>query len=614
MRFAEFRQGFTRVEPTGELLNWEKGVPSFSGACPAVFRRELEKEVPFAVEVAFEERPCPGMSEEGCRIEIAGAAVLVSAPSKRGLLYGAQTLCRFAGVEDKRPCVITDEPLAPERGLKLYLPPPDEAAMKEFFHILDLALRYKYNFVMLELGGAMPYASHPEINEAYPGYAAFMNGYPGKAMKIQNQYPWRKNSIHTDNGGGRVLGREQVAAIIRYCRERELEIVPEVPCLSHCDYILAAHPEFAERREDPYPDTACPSNEAYCKLLFDILDEVAEVFRPRRIHIGHDEYYSIGLCPACRGKSAPRIYADDVARTAAHLRSLGVTACIWGEKLLDSRFLSGAPCGGAEIPPGEGLEGVPAVWPAVDLIPKDVEIFHWYWSIDRKLDEVFDARGFKYLFGNFGPAELPAWRERSARRNFRGVCVSNWGRSDWETMRRNGILFDLICASCLCWNPALGSEDFAKLYHTARAELEQLSDTRQALRGFPLTLTHTVTAPIGFRYFFDGYFINEADFLLGHHIFLADTGEEVAFPVFFGQHISNAENPPERKCDPFSAFDRYELNRQHIEILGGARPVRGEDGRFFYQVRYDSPFPPERLVYKEFRPTGKFTCKVELKR
>ena len=286
MRFADFTLGFSSVK-AGARLDWPRGRVTVSGNADPLCRRELEEKFSFAVAVTFTEDAA--LAQDAYKIGITPAGAVITASGRRGALYAVQTLCRFGEVEDKYACVIADAPLVPERGLKLYLPPPEEAAMEEFFRILDLALRYKYNFVMLELGGAMEYLSHPEINEAYVQYAAFMNEYPGKAMKIQKSFSWRKNSIHTDNGGGKVLTQAQLKRIVGFCRERELEIVPEVPSLSHCDYLLAAHPELAERREDPYPDTACPSNPEYRKLLFDILDETVALFRPRRINIGHDE-------------------------------------------------------------------------------------------------------------------------------------------------------------------------------------------------------------------------------------------------------------------------------------------------------------------------------------
>ena len=611
MKFELFSCGFSNVEKFSPVT-WQKGTPSWSGNFSEIAETFLKQFV-WQVEILFEKDET--LSPESYLLEIGETRVLLKANSEKAMLYGVSTLLRFGELEDKYACRITDTPYNTARGLKLYLPPPDADSIKEFYAIIDLAVRYKYNFVMLELGGAMEYKSRPEINTAYLDYAAFMNEYPGKAMKIQNGCKWRKNSIHTDNGGGLILSQELLKEIIRYCEERNLEIIPEVPSLSHCDYILAAYPHLAERKEDPYPDTACPSKEEYYTILSDILQETVDLFHPKRINIGHDEYYSIGLCPECSKKSAPQIYADDINRTAAFLKERNVKTIIWGDKLLDSRFRSGGACGGAEIPAGgeQDLDRVPATFPAIDLIDPEIEIFHWYWSIDRKLDQEYDSRGKKFLFGNFGALELPDWNKRSAAASFQGVCVSNWGRSDYETMRRNGILLDLICSSYLCWNKDLGSEDYALLLRIATEELEALQTKRFPADTDFFEITHTAETPFEFLYFFDGNFIDEKEFCLGEHVFSDNAGSEYTFPVVFGKNISNAVNSPARLCDPLSDFDRYIINRQYMEILGGALPAADGKGVIWYKARYPHPAPGKKLEYKEFRPSGRPNCKVLFK-
>ena len=203
MKFSDFSLSFSHVVK-GSPLAWKKGKVFCYGSESKVIK-DLAARIPWSFELRITEGPCSITALEGYTLDISCEKVLLSAPSERGLLYGMWTLIRFGELEDKAECTITDLPIAPQRGLKLYLPPPDESSIREFYAIIDLALRYKYNFLMLELGGAMEYLSHPEINEAYLKYASFMNEYPAKAMKIQNSFPWRKNSIHTENGGGRIL-------------------------------------------------------------------------------------------------------------------------------------------------------------------------------------------------------------------------------------------------------------------------------------------------------------------------------------------------------------------------------------------------------------------------
>lgn len=106
-----------------------------------------------------------------------------------------------------------------ERWLKLYLPAPDEESLLEFYRLIRMAASFGYNTLMLEIGGAMEYATHPEINEGWLDYARVMNEYPGKTLKIQHGCRWEKNSIHTENGGGRVLSKKTLREIAEFCRK-----------------------------------------------------------------------------------------------------------------------------------------------------------------------------------------------------------------------------------------------------------------------------------------------------------------------------------------------------------------------------------------------------------
>ncbi len=250
------------------------------------------------------------------------------------------------------------------------LPPPDK--LDDFKEFIDFLCVYKYNTVMLEVGGAMEYKRHPEINDGWVAYCAEMNEYPGKTRKIQGQYDWEKNSIHSENGGGRFLSQDAVKDLAAYCRERMLEVIPEVPSLSHSDYLLTRHPELNERTEDPYPDTYCPSNPDSYKLLFDVFDEVIEVFQPATINIGHDEYYTIGLCetmPRQEGRGPLR------RRHSQDLRPLGRQGRPYdalGREVPWTRTgVDGVPIGGAEKPK------TPATYRAINMVPQDLRILHW---------------------------------------------------------------------------------------------------------------------------------------------------------------------------------------------------------------------------------------------
>lgn len=160
--------------------------------------------------------------------------------------------------------------------------------------------------------------------------------------------PWHKNAIHMENGDGEFLSQADVKELVLYCKERFFEVIPEVPSLGHCDYLMLGHPEIAEIPEDPYPDTYRPSNPASYELLFDVLDEIVNVFKPGVINIGHDEYYSIAMCEHCGGKSGADIFAQDIIKIYDYLKKKNVRTMIWGDKLLKMRSYLMGLCG-AEI-------------------------------------------------------------------------------------------------------------------------------------------------------------------------------------------------------------------------------------------------------------------------
>ena len=161
------------------------------------------------------------------------------------------------------------------RGYRTFTPGRKETEL--FKKTIDMLAYYKYNTLFIEVGGAMEYKKHPKINTAWEEYCSKIRNIPGAAAKIQcDTYPWPKNSIHADNGAGSYLTQAEMRELIIYARERGMDVIPEVPCLSHCDYILNAHPEFREREGDRYPDTYCLAKTGIYQLLFEILDEVIE--------------------------------------------------------------------------------------------------------------------------------------------------------------------------------------------------------------------------------------------------------------------------------------------------------------------------------------------------
>lgn len=556
----------------------------------------------------------PQLEEEEFQLDLDGEEAKISSGSRKGLFYGLQELLSQSPQMPSRKLCLKRKPAAPERVLKLYLPPPTEEGLEEFRRIVYFAARCKFNAVMLELGGALEYKSHPEINEGWLHYAEIMNEYPGKTLEIRDRFPWCKNSIHTENGGGKIVPQEMFLKLVEICHSVFMEVIPEMPSLSHSDYLLTRHPELAERPSDPYPDCCCPQDPGYHRLFDDLLDEVIVLLHPARIHIGHDEYYSVGLCPRCKGIPPAELYAQDIDRIGFRLRKQNIIPVIWGENLLDSHWKTGEPIGGAEKPESTHCEGREALHPSADLIRCQPEIYHWYWNVDRTLEKVYEEREMPYVFANLNPPVMPDWENRISAPFARGVCISNWGSTNCKTLQRNGIFYELAYAEKLLWTPweerTSHPETDQAVFHFLYREFTPQTTENERL----LQITHTTSTPIRFQYFFDGFLLDENFFLLGWHVFFLEETKEIRkFPVIFGTNISNRKMDPSLKEDPSGLSDAFFLEHQYKEISCSTLPEQDENGHFWYHCRYLVPATVRNVRYLRFEPLHALVPEVAVK-
>ncbi len=508
-----------------------------------------------------------------------------------GLLYGLATIEQMKVDGDLSTLFLYDYPLSPIRGYKVFLPGHDD--IDRFKEIVDMLAYYKYNAIILEIGGAMAYKNHPEINEAWLTFCEDVRRYSGRAHEIQFQmYPWEKNSIHCDNGNGGVLTQEECADIAAYCRARGLEVIPEQPTLSHTDYMCLAHPELREQEGDQYPDTYCPSNPDSYKLAFELLEEVIAVFKPKYIHIGHDETYSIGVCPRCRDKNPVDLYVADITKIHDYLAERGIQTMIWGEKLLDARFPNGDPCGGAETrvtdpETGESRIHIPALYECAHKLPRDIVILHWYWMFDKNYDKVYHDNGYTMVYGNLQTSKLEGWRERTGWGALGGF-VSNWGSIAEDYMQRNSQNFELIYSAYAfwCWDFKDDQETRENIGEVVARECYR---RRHAGMKKVLLVCHTTDHYIPHEAFYDGVFITDEKYKLGEYEVIYSDDSRARIPVIYGTHIAARSVPLSIDSPDFT------------EILGSVMP-RDVGGKLYCECGFEDPCPEKTAVGIRYMP------------
>lgn len=374
------------------------------------------------------------LGRESYRLDVNPVSVQLEYGDLTGLLYGLDTLhalmARAGEAKAVIPsCLIEDEPYKPMRGIHLYMPGRDNLVF--FKRLLRYLSRLRLNTVFLEIGAGMEYKRHPEINVAWEKLVRYTGPFNASAeRRVQQSQGYAKDSVHPELGGGSFLTQQEVKKLAAEAAQLGIEIIPEVQSLSHAYWLCLAYPEIAERPEDPFPDTYCPSNPRSYELLFDALTEVIDVFRPRMITIGHDEWYSIGLCPICRKRSGADLFLDDVNKIAAFLKARGVQTALWSDKLLNFKGDDGKRYGGIAlraINPKTGFQEIRRpTHEAMKQFPRDILVGHWYYSLSRTIDRALIRNGLNFFYGNFNPTIFQNWAVRSSTPHCLGGEMSTW--------------------------------------------------------------------------------------------------------------------------------------------------------------------------------------------
>ncbi|MBQ7090582.1 MAG: family 20 glycosylhydrolase [Clostridia bacterium] len=544
--------------------------------------------------------------EEAYALLITAEEAVLYGMSERAEIYAAETLLQMANHEGLRSGRLEDAPDCEFRGYRVYL--PGRNAFDDFKKMVDTIVYYKYNYISLEVGGAMEYKRHPEINEKWLEFVADNRRYSGRTAEIQNTCPWAKNSIHTDNGEGDVLTRDEVRELIAYCRKRGLEVYPEAPTLSHTDYICLAHPEIAERQDDPYPDTYCPYHPDTYKLVFDVLEEVIEVFQPKLINIGHDEFYSMCVCERCKDKKPHEVFAYDVTKIHDFLAERGIRTAMWGDKLLPVVTNDGRTYGGAgsdRLSSSGKYVYFPPTFYCQFMLPRDILMLHWYYSFGIQYDYVYHTQGYEAVYGNMAVSCVDEWRHRR-QLGIKGGACSNWGCNDPEYMQRNGQYANLIFGAFALWSKDYDNHRMGELLGLTAKEAYHLCHGN-VQKGTHIEITHTTDLYHKYLAFWCGYYIEDEKYHMGNYKVTYTDGTTALLEVKYGKNISNEQTPC--ACDADN-FDHVNLDcNPSTEIFYSTIPMR-LNGKTWYKTAYRNPYPEKTIESVVYQPDTE--AKVEI--
>ena len=253
------------------------------------------------------------MPLEGYKLDITPNRIHLSSPYSEGIFYGLQTLRQMLfsaqfrihqGDQNtfKIPCVsITDSPVFEWRGLMLDV-------SRHFFSIeylkkqIDLLSYFKMNKFHLHLtddqGWRIEIKKYPGLTQKGAWRTFNRNDLACiENAKTNPDYELDPRFIiyHDDKAPlyGGYYTQDQIKELIQYAQARHVEIIPEIDMPGHMSAAISLFPELSCPGKVGWGTTfshpLCPSNEATYTFLQNVLDEIADLFPSRYIHIGVDE-------------------------------------------------------------------------------------------------------------------------------------------------------------------------------------------------------------------------------------------------------------------------------------------------------------------------------------
>ncbi len=276
------------------------------------------------------------LGEEGYIIRTSTDSITLCAQTEAGLFYAEKTLEQLK-LYSSIPCMeIIDSPAFSYRGFML-----DSArhmqTLDEIKRLVDAAALLKFNTMHWHLSDDQ-------------GYRIESKKFP----LLNEKGSWRESddfgSMHTGVRYGGYYTHDEIREIVSYCKERFIDVVPEIDLPGHTTAIISAYPHLSCRKEQIpvqtkqgiFDDVLCVSSEETLEFVYALLDEVMPLFPSERFHIGGDEvkFNRWKECQKCKEKlkslgkdNYAALQADFTAKLIAYLKSKGKKVTVWNESL-----------------------------------------------------------------------------------------------------------------------------------------------------------------------------------------------------------------------------------------------------------------------------------------
>ncbi|HVK06508.1 MAG TPA: beta-N-acetylhexosaminidase [Armatimonadaceae bacterium] len=328
----------------------------------------------------------PPAQTEGYALAVGGGGATISGTDGRGVYHGAQTLKQLLRVDARgvyvQPVTVRDWPTFAWRGVHWFGGPRSYPFHEQMIERIIAPL--KYNTMVYEVDYTQ-WASQPKI--------------------------WSP-TLSTP--------KADVKHTVDLARAHLLEPIPLLNALGHMEWLFVGKQNLDIAADTSRPYAIDPENPRTYEVLLPIIDEAIDLFRPKTLHIGHDEVSLFGTFPKKGSKKTEtELFLENIGVLHGHLKKKNVRTMLWGDMMLHSSEGSG---GAAYATSTEESAARRAG------VPKDVLIADWHYAgPDYPSTSLFKREGFESVAGTWlDPSNIRGFARQAARDGASGLLQTTW--------------------------------------------------------------------------------------------------------------------------------------------------------------------------------------------
>ncbi len=273
----------------------------------------------------------PSLGEEGYELLVSPTGTVVRAKAEAGLFFGGQALAAMVwdaltdGSRTSIPAmVVRAEPKFAwrESMLDCCRHMPSVAYIERHLDLMALLRLNRFHWHLTE----------------DQGWRIAIDRYP----RLTEVAAWRRSEDGSTYGG--FYTKDEIRHVVRYAKERCIEVIPEIEMPGRSMAALAAYPELGctggpyevGSRWGIYDDIYCAGNDRVFEFLQGVLEEVLELFPSPWVHIGGDEAPKVRWekCPKCQGRIRAEGLKDEFELQSWFIRRMEAWLAERGRRLI----------------------------------------------------------------------------------------------------------------------------------------------------------------------------------------------------------------------------------------------------------------------------------------